>query len=248
MIYDFYSFGGEAGEPLEIENFEKDKDWSWRLLKARQIILPLKEYQGTTIFFSAERQKRLEYYCALRSEMKNDGKYMGTWKFFEEDEDKENKLHIDKLNIPSQDPKIIIVLDYHVFGRYGEKSKPLRLIETCSRWNEEFDSQIYICAYVDPLSDNHAKLLARFDDPAFQRVFEGLFVVPVTTRRRTIVPDEVLSSIERDEDMPFIYIDRPEGHGSWDRLLLSHKDRVGTTEEYIRKRLEVNSEESSEED
>ena len=151
----------------------------------------------------------------------------------------DNEPRMDKLNIPSQDPKIAIVLDYHLFRYQGcGKVKPIRLLETCSRWNEEFDAQIYICAYVQPLSDKHAKLLARFDDPAFQRVFEGLFVVPVASRKsgQATIANEVFTEILIDEGMQFMYADRhlDISVGSSE---CPHQDRIKEIERSLRVRL-----------
>ncbi len=170
--YDFYSFGGEARDPLDVGTFKKDKTWNLQSFNARQAVTPLNEYQGSTVFQG------------------------------------DNEPRMDKLNIPSQDPKIIIVLDYHLFKIQG-KIKPIRLLETCSRWNDEFDAQVYICAYVQPLSDEHTKLLARFDDPAFQRVFEGLFVVPAAFRKsgQMTVVNEIITEILIDEGVQFMYAD-----------------------------------------
>ena len=194
MIYDFYSFGGETREPLKVENFEKDRSHNMQIFNAKQVIRPLKEYQGST---------------ALKEEYSNS--------------------YIDKLSIPSQDPRVTIVLDYHVFSSktaYGNKVKPLQLLKTCSRWNEEFDAQIYICAYVKPLSDDHFKLLARFDDPAFQRVFEGLIVVPVKYRRNSSIWTDIQDEIPKDESTLFLHIDQNQAGES------------ETMEDYIREQIE----------
>jgi hypothetical protein len=203
--YDFYSFGGDSKDPLDVENFKKSKNWGLQLFNARQCVAWLDEYQGTTAFG--------EKYEA------------------------ENKFHIDKLNIPSQDPKIIIVLDYHLFKNHGNV-KPSRLLKTCSRWNEEFDAQIYICAYIHPLSDEHSKLLARFDDPAFQRVFEGLFVLSAEFRNSecSTLVNEVFSEV-KEEEIIFMYADR--------RILVRDGTEVyiptinaESVEKHIRKELE----------
>ena len=190
MIYDFYSFGGETREPLEVENFEKGKGHSLQIFNVRRSVTPLNEYQGLTAFKEGQSSR-----------------------------------HIDKLNIPSQDPRVTIVLDYNVLSSKtarGNKVKPLRLLKTCSRLNDEFDAQIYICAYVKPLSDDHFKLLARFDDPAFQRVFEGLIVVPVKYRGNASIWLDIQDEISKDGDTPFLHIDR----------------RIESIEEYIRERIE----------
>jgi len=247
IIHDSYSFDGQNRDPLKVENFEIDKKWDIQLFNARRAVQPLKEYQGTTIFFSTDRSKRFDYYCALRAEKKKDGKHVGPWRFFEKDEDTENKHHIDNLIIPSQDPKTVIVLDYHVFGLGGKNVKPLKLIETCSRWNNEFDAQIYICAYVDLLSDEHAKLLARFDDPVFQKIFEGLFVIPLFIRRlqkEMTLPNEVLKELSNCDKTNVIYIDRQSAGSckNGDKRRLSPHDRIESIEKYIRTHLEVHSE------
>ena len=202
--YDFYSFGGETRDPLDVEAFKKDKMWNLQLFNVRRAVTPLNEYQGSTIFQG------------------------------------DNEPRIDKLNIPSQDPKITIVLDYHLFRslRCG-KVKPIRLLETCSRWNNEFDAQIYICAYVQPLSDEHAKLLARFDDPAFQRVFEGLFVVPVASRKsgQMTVVSEVFTEILIDEGVEFMYADRHLDISV--NLSESPQNKIEEIEGCVRRRLEL---------
>jgi len=156
-----------------------------------------------------------------------------------------SEAHIEKLNIPSQDPRTILVLDYHVFAGKYNKIKPMRVIEACSRWNEEFDAQIYICAYVMPGFDDHSKLLARFDDPAFQRVFEGLFVVSMGHRRhfeKVNPPECIMEEIPNEEELPLLYVDRSLGGGEMLKLLADSNNRIEEIEKYIRHKLE-NSEE-----
>ena len=167
--------------------------------------------------FKKSKGHSLQIFNARQS-VKSLDEYQGVTAFKEG----QSSSHIDKLNIPSQDPRVTIVLDYHVLSSKtrGNKVKPLRLLETCSLLNDEFDAQIYICAYVKPLSDDHFKLLARFDDPAFQRVFEGLLVVPSIYRKEC--PAIIQNEVPKIENALFLHIDH----------------YMESLEEYIRDRME----------
>jgi hypothetical protein len=161
-----------------------------------------------------------------------------------------SEAHIEKLNIPSQDPQVILVIDYHAFAGEYNRVKPLQVIEACSKWNGSCDAQIYICAYVQPGCDDHSKILARFSDPAFQRVFEGLFVVPVGNRRhfgKVKLPECIREEISNEEELPLIYVDRSLGGGEMLKHLEDCKNRVDAIEKYIRCMLENTPSQNSEE-
>ena len=125
--------------------------------------------------------------------------------------DEFNEVHINKLNIPSQDPRVILVIDYDVFVEKHNKIRPARVIKACSNWNESFDAQIYICVHVNPGSEEHSKSLARFSDPAFQRVFEGLFIIS-KDHRKSFEEGNLLENIREDifneDNLPMFYVDR----------------------------------------
>lgn len=163
-----------------------------------------------------------------------------------------SEAHIEKLNIPSQDPQVILVIDYHAFANEYNKVKPLQVIEACSKWNGACDAQIYICAYVKPGCDDHSKILARFSDPAFQRVFEGLFVVPTGCRKHfgkdgAKIPSNFLEEISNEENLPIVYVDRTFGSGEMLKLLKDSKNRVDVIEKYIRSMMENTPRQNSEE-
>jgi hypothetical protein len=79
--------------------------------------------------------------------------------------------HLSQLNLPVANAGRIIFLGSEILGL-----KPKQLLLKVSEWNSRFNCHVYLCANVIPYSAKHAAVLARFDDPAYRRVFKGLIV------------------------------------------------------------------------
>ncbi len=80
--------------------------------------------------------------------------------------------NIMKLNAPVETPSRIILL-----GASDVLAlKPKHLILKISEWNKKYNCHVYLCNNTKIATKSHANLLARFDDPAYQKVFKGMFV------------------------------------------------------------------------
>jgi hypothetical protein len=213
-MYDRYVFDSETPECLDVQNFQTPKEWSDRLFWARQNVTPLKEYQGTTARISSDRLFALNAYNKAREEQKKankifrilgKGKFekLTEWDFFGEHPDTENELHIEKLTPAATGTEerfmtLVTVCTPKTHNTRSEESPfnhPQRFLETFSHRNEnaEVPTRYFVVAMVSIGSQDHAKLLARFDDPAFRRVFGGLVVVPKNASEKDY--DEAIRSV-----------------------------------------------------
>lgn len=209
-MYDRYVFDSETPENLDVQNFQIPKEWSDRLFWARQNVTPLKDYQGTTARISSDRLFALNAYCKAREEQKKankifkilgKGKFqkLTEWDFFGENPDTENQLHIEKLTSAATGTEerfmtLVTVCSSNTISGDSPFNHPQRFLETYSHRNEnaEVPTRYFVVAMVPIGSQDHAKLLARFDDPAYRRVFGGLVVVSKNASEKDI-DDAILS-------------------------------------------------------
>lgn len=210
-MYDRYVFDSETPECLDVQNFQTPKEWSDRLFWARQNVVPLKDYQGTTARISSDRLFALNAYNKAREEQKKankifkilgKGKFqkLTEWDFFGEHPDTENELHIEKLTPAATGTESTFQTNLTIC-RPGVKSDdspfnhPQRFLEKFSHRNENAKVPIryFVIAMVPIGSQDHAKLLARFDDPAYRRVFAGLVVIPTKSSGKDY--DEAIRSV-----------------------------------------------------
>jgi hypothetical protein len=200
IVYDSYDFTqeedliAESDHLLNLKNFSRTNQWDDLMFYARRDVQPLSRFTGTTIFFSETRQNSVRVYDKRRQDQKKANELarelkkpekiiqLKEWAFFEENPDPENTSYLEKLKTPDSDSSKVLEIVCRMSDSKELIHHPQRFVEKVSNLiNEEWPGRVILLVHVQIRSRNHAKILARFQDPAFRRVFSNLIIVPSET-------------------------------------------------------------------